>query len=245
MRGTLSLDANSPLIRDRAPVRHPHDGRGERSAREREEAGADGMRQDRRSGGAGCMAPIGSIQGSVNSSTLQIPSGQGWKMNLSYSSTRQRPPVGDNVVSLDPTIVCEQFRLINPLSYGQLRAAAADVGLDREPVRVDDARRELLPYAAAGERAGEHVVPRGPRSGRRSGRRGYDVQRAEFASHVVSLQRELHDWDAIFAFSRSPNGNFSFNFFIALKAQPELKFNLRPPAVPARLHRQPVLLARA
>jgi len=41
----------------------------------------------------------------------------------------------------------------------------------------------------------------------------------------VGLQRQLHDWNAVFAFSQTPTGSFAFNFFIALKAQPELKFN--------------------
>jgi hypothetical protein len=53
----------------------------------------------------------------------------------------------------------------------------------------------------------------------------YDVVRARFASQQIGLQRELHDWNAVFSFTQAPNGNFSFNFFIALKAQPELKFN--------------------
>jgi lipopolysaccharide assembly outer membrane protein LptD (OstA) len=53
----------------------------------------------------------------------------------------------------------------------------------------------------------------------------YDVERARFASQQVGLQRQLHDWNAVFAFSQTPSGSFSFNFFIALKAQPELKFN--------------------
>ena len=53
----------------------------------------------------------------------------------------------------------------------------------------------------------------------------YDVERNRFASQQVSLTRQLHDWNAVFAFTQAPNGNFSFNFFIALKAQPELKFN--------------------
>ena len=39
------------------------------------------------------------------------------------------------------------------------------------------------------------------------------------------FQGTRSDWDAIFAFTQSPNGNFAFNFFIALRAQPELKFN--------------------
>jgi hypothetical protein len=53
----------------------------------------------------------------------------------------------------------------------------------------------------------------------------YDFRERQFASHAVSLQRELHDWRSIFAFTRSPNGNFSFNFYIALKAQSDIKFN--------------------
>ena len=53
----------------------------------------------------------------------------------------------------------------------------------------------------------------------------YDLVRNSFASNVVSLQRELHDWRAVFAFTQSPNGNFAFNFFVALKAEPDLKFD--------------------
>ena len=53
----------------------------------------------------------------------------------------------------------------------------------------------------------------------------YDLERREFASHIVQLQRNLHDWRAIFGFTQSPNGNFAFNFTIALKAEPDLKFD--------------------
>ncbi|HET6761179.1 MAG TPA: hypothetical protein VFH13_03725, partial [Gemmatimonadaceae bacterium] len=53
----------------------------------------------------------------------------------------------------------------------------------------------------------------------------YDFQAKKFGSHQVSLQRELHDWRAIFAFTQAPNGTFAFNFFIALNAEPDLKFN--------------------
>jgi len=53
----------------------------------------------------------------------------------------------------------------------------------------------------------------------------YDFQAKKFGSHQVSLQRALHDWRAIFAFTQAPNGNFAFNFFIALNAEPDLKFN--------------------
>jgi lipopolysaccharide assembly outer membrane protein LptD (OstA) len=53
----------------------------------------------------------------------------------------------------------------------------------------------------------------------------YDVERAQFSSQQLGLQRALHDWNAVFSFSQTPNGNFAFNFFIALKAQPDIKFN--------------------
>ena len=53
----------------------------------------------------------------------------------------------------------------------------------------------------------------------------YDVERGEFASHIVQLQRDLHDWRATFSFTQSPTGSFAFSFFIALKAEPDLKFD--------------------
>ena len=53
----------------------------------------------------------------------------------------------------------------------------------------------------------------------------YDVEKDQFASQVVSLQRDMHDWRATFAFTASPNGNASFSFFISLKAEPEIKFD--------------------
>jgi hypothetical protein len=52
----------------------------------------------------------------------------------------------------------------------------------------------------------------------------YDAVRRQFASNNVQLQRELHDWRANFSFLASPNGNSAFSFFIALKAQPDVKF---------------------
>ena len=53
----------------------------------------------------------------------------------------------------------------------------------------------------------------------------FDFERHEFASQILSLQRDLHDWRAMFGFTQSPNGNFAFNFTIALKAEPDLKFD--------------------
>ena len=55
----------------------------------------------------------------------------------------------------------------------------------------------------------------------------YDFENKNFASQIVSLQRDLHDWRANFAFTQSPNGSFAFNFLISLKAEPDLKFDYR------------------
>jgi len=52
----------------------------------------------------------------------------------------------------------------------------------------------------------------------------YDFVKGEFSDHVVRLDRDLHDWRATFMFVKSPNGNFLFNFHIALIAEPDLKF---------------------
>ena len=63
----------------------------------------------------------------------------------------------------------------------------------------------------------------------------YDFNARQFASQQVSLQRELHDWRAIFAFTQAPNGSFAFNFSISLNAEPDLRFpydkqTYRPPS---------------
>ena len=53
----------------------------------------------------------------------------------------------------------------------------------------------------------------------------YDIQRGKFGSHVLRLDRDLHDWRATFSFVQAPNGNVVFNFNIQLIAQPEIKFD--------------------
>ena len=62
----------------------------------------------------------------------------------------------------------------------------------------------------------------------------YDFVRKDFAQQIMTLQRDLHDWRAIFNFSRATNGAFAFSFFISLKAQPELKFDYHETTTPSR-----------
>ncbi len=60
----------------------------------------------------------------------------------------------------------------------------------------------------------------------------YDVTAGKFGSHVLRLDRDLHDWRATFSFVQSPNGNVVFNFNITLIDQPEIKFDYDQRNVP-------------
>ena len=234
IRGTLALDANSPLIRAMGRmlgIRMLDESERRRTQGAQGQQGGVQQRQTGGMGGMGGMVANRPIQGSVNQAQMQIPSGQGWRVDLSYSASRQRPPVGSNVQSLDPTIVCEQYRLLNPLSYDacvRQQQTSGSVSNPYESTTRGGTFFRTPPQSSIQGRMSFHVTEKWGAQWQTT----YDVQRNEFASHVVSLQRELHDWDAIFAFSRSPNGNFSFNFFIALKAQPDIKFNYDRPQFP-------------
>ncbi|MGH7710293.1 MAG: putative LPS assembly protein LptD [Gemmatimonadaceae bacterium] len=167
-----------------------------------------------------------------------IPSGQGWQASLRYSSNRQRPVSGSTVVDFDPRSRCEQFRLLNLILYNQclLEVGAAqptDPGLTGTPPGGTIFR--VPPQENVQGSMSFHITEKWGAQWSTT----YDFVEKDFASHVVSLQRELHDWDAVFAFTRSPNGNFAFNFFIALKAQPDIKFDYNRNTLPRGITGQP------
>ncbi|MEO8909074.1 MAG: putative LPS assembly protein LptD [Gemmatimonadaceae bacterium] len=156
-----------------------------------------------------------------------VPETEGWQLSLQYSSTRQRPPTGHGIVlnALDPTVLCASLQQVNPVGYQLcLEQVAANNTTNGQstngtipgaPFIITQPRDNLASQMAF------HLTPKW------SGRWGtnYDFQAHKFGSQVVSLQRDLHDWRAIFSFTQAPNGNFAFSFFIALKAEPDLKFN--------------------
>jgi lipopolysaccharide export system protein LptA len=153
-----------------------------------------------------------------------IPDSQGWSATLQYSSTRQRPPTGNGVVlDNDPTVKCAQY-LINPIVYQQcilVESANPNGGVPigsitsggpfiRQP--STDNLNSSMNFRLTPKWAGTWST-------------NYDFRARKFGSHIVTLQRKLHDWRAIFSFTQAPNGNFAFTFFIALTAEPDLKFN--------------------
>lgn len=153
---------------------------------------------------------------------LAIPSTGAWQIGFTFSSNRQREPVGGNIIEYDPQDLCQAF-IDNPLVYStclvqqQTRPTTPDVFtpvIGAPFVRIPP--RETLQWDM-----NFHVTPRWAAQWRTT----YDFRAREFASHQVTLQRELHDWRSNFAFTKAPNGNFSFMFYISMIAQPDVKFN--------------------
>jgi hypothetical protein len=54
---------------------------------------------------------------------------------------------------------------------------------------------------------------------------GYNFTVGEFTDHILTLTRRLHDWDANFDFVKAQNGNFSFQFRVHLRANPDVKLD--------------------
>jgi hypothetical protein len=153
-----------------------------------------------------------------------IPETQGWSATLTYSSSRQRPPTGDaTVIDNDPKVKCAQY-LVNPIVYEQciqLESANPNGGVPFASATAGGAFFRTPGRDNLQSSMTFHLTPKWGGSWNTN----YDFQAKKFGSHMVTLQRELHDWHAIFSFTQAPNGNFAFTFFIALTAEPDLKFN--------------------
>jgi len=143
---------------------------------------------------------------------------KGWNLTLSYTNSQSRPVTGTNVSVLDPRQFCKQFT--DPFQYQRC--------VNNPPPQ--DTVKSLLPGGTV------YISP--PQSTLRASTSfpltprwafqwttGYDFTLHEFSDQTLTMQREFHDWRAVFAFSRTPNGNFYFSFFVTLIAAPDLKFN--------------------
>ena len=220
IRGSLSLGPASPIVRGLARL--------------------VGIRlSDASSSGAPGTAPPPSapmgaspgfvagqpIAGSISqiAGQMGVPSGRGWQWSLTYSSQRTRPPSGTGFLTVDPTVQCEQFRedlLQYDLCIQRLSPSADPEGAP--PPSTGGGTYFVTPAQSnATSSLSFHITEKWGAQWATT----YDFTRKEFASQLFTLTRELHDWNATFAFMRAPNGNFTFNFHIALKAQPDIKFD--------------------
>ncbi|HUR00328.1 MAG TPA: putative LPS assembly protein LptD [Gemmatimonadaceae bacterium] len=153
-----------------------------------------------------------------------VPQTQGWQTTINFTSSRQRPPTGNGIViEQDPTTRCAQYQA-NPIVYQQcitLEASNVNGGLGITRTTAG------APFIRTPPRSNAQVATSFSLTPKWTGNwtTNYDFVANKFGSHQVTLQRELHDWRAIFSFTQAPNGNFAFTFFIALNAEPDLKFN--------------------
>ena len=153
-------------------------------------------------------------------SQFVVPPTRGFEATFSFSTTRTRPARGGNVLVVDPRVHCEPYRDINPFYYET--CLRTPLNADTIPSTTAGAPYILLPpQMSLSSSINFELTPKWSAAWQTS----YDFELHQFASQIVSLQRDLHDWRANFGFTHSPNGNFAFTFFIALKPQPDLKFD--------------------
>jgi hypothetical protein len=156
---------------------------------------------------------------------------QGWSASLQFSSSQTRPPTGStqNVVEVDPLAKCREIAAAagnDPLVYQTcvVQAQSTATATTQSPIQTDIAGATIYRNPPVRNLTGS--VSFGlTENWSASWNTSFDFVKHQFAEHMVTLQRDLHDWRAVFAFTQSPNGNFAFSFFIALKAEPDLKFD--------------------
>ncbi len=148
---------------------------------------------------------------------MGIPTGAGWTASFQFSSSQSRPIPGARVY--DPRIAC-QVLINDPVNYN--RCLNTPQPADTLQQTIAGGAPFVTP-ALTTLRANTSfsLTPKWALQWST----GYDFRLHQFSDQDVGLQRDMHDWRAIFHFSRAPNGNFAFSFFIALKAEPDLKFD--------------------
>jgi hypothetical protein len=220
IRGSLSLGPASPIVRGLARLLGINVSEGSSS-------GAPGTAPPQ-------AAPLGAsptfvagqpISGGISrlANQMAVPSGQGWQWSLTYSARRTRPPSGTGVIEFNPEAECAQY-LNSLLVYESCIQQASAVSGPNGPgqsTTVGGTYYVTPAQVNAQSTLSFHIT----RNWGAQWATTYDFTRKEFASQIFTLTREMHDWNASFAFMRAPNGNFTFNFHISLKAQPELKFD--------------------
>jgi hypothetical protein len=155
-----------------------------------------------------------------------LPTTQGWRATFAFSRSSPRPPAGtNNVIDFDPNQRCLQLvGATDPILLATCEAQQLASPTTVVPVTSLTAGAQayrIPPTTSINSDIGFNLTPKWAAHWTTT----YDVEHHQFASHIVQLQRELHDWRAIFGFTQSPNGNFSFNFTIALKAEQDIKFD--------------------
>ncbi len=172
------------------------------------------------SGGDPLQQGLGSVTGAQRRNPIQEINTSGFTANFSVSQQRTRPARGGRVLEFDPARECAGFIGLPIYDFCLLQA---NRNRPSDPIGNQGTAGGTVvnypPRTNVGLQTSFNLTPKWSASWSTS----YDVEEADFAQQTVTLQRDLHDWRAVFGFNRIPNGAFSFTFFISLKAQPELR----------------------
>jgi hypothetical protein len=149
----------------------------------------------------------------------------GWQASFAFTAARQRPLEGRNVIDFDPTLLCQQYNTpALQLFYAQCVAQARTNPTPQTPITsglIGSPVYRVPNTTSLASNLNFNVTEHWAASWQTQ----YDFEQRSFATQIVSLQRDLHDWRAIFAFTQASTGSFAFNFLISLKAEPDLKFD--------------------
>jgi hypothetical protein len=163
---------------------------------------------------------LGAVTGTRTRSPIQAIETRGFRANFAVSQQRSRPPRGGRILDFDPSRECQNFI---GLPIYEFCLAQAELGRPTDPGQNQGTEGgtsiRYPPRTNVSLQTSFNLTPKWSAAWSTS----YDVERADFANQTVTLQRDLHDWRAVFGFNRIPTGAFSFTFFISLKAQPEIK----------------------
>jgi lipopolysaccharide assembly outer membrane protein LptD (OstA) len=217
IRASFSLDAKSPIVQAFA---HLFASTGPLLPGDSTTTAAAGADQaGSRLGGTSSVAGQ-----QIRGASLIIPQGRGFDAQLTFTKNQQRPPVGGHVIEYDPALQCAPLKDLNPLQYDlcvRNAIAAPPQDVSNTLTTAGGSFIRYPPQTNIQGRTSFNLTPKWSASWSTN----YDVERREFGSQTVSLQRDLHDWRAAFGFTQAPNGNFAFTFNISLKAEPDVKFD--------------------
>ncbi len=165
------------------------------------------------------------VAGTVRGPERFIDQTPGWRARFDLTRSSPRPPKpGPNVINFDPRERCAQIAGQNTLLFDACVNAQRSQPVTELPVSSATAGGPAYNIPATTNVTSDIAFNLTPHWGAHWNT-SYDLEHHAFASQNVQLQRELHDWQALFGYTQSPNGNFAFTFTIRLKADPDIKLD--------------------
>jgi hypothetical protein len=163
------------------------------------------------------------VAGTVRGPERFLNQTPGWRARIDLTRSSPRPPKpGPNVINFDPRERCAQIAGQNALLFDACVNAQRAQPTTELPVESATAGGPAYNIPATTNATADVAFNLTPHWGAHW-ITSYDLEHHAFASQNVQLQRDLHDWQALFGYTQSPNGNFAFTFTIRLKADPDIK----------------------